>query len=71
VGGVIVLTNARTIMKAADVASGIRPIVYAFVVAAWALAITLSVRALRRTRRAAAATPAAPHPTPTPALDAA
>ncbi|MEH1126019.1 sulfite exporter TauE/SafE family protein [Micromonospora sp. CPCC 206061] len=74
VGGVIVLTNARTIMKAADVASDIRPIVYGFVVVAWAVAITLSVRALRRTRRAAAAKAeptAAPHPTPTPALDVA
>jgi uncharacterized protein len=60
VGGLIVLTNARTIMRAVDAPSGLRPLVYVAIVAAWAGALYLSVRVLRRTRRAAepAASPA-------------
>jgi uncharacterized membrane protein YfcA len=55
VGGMIVLTNARTLMRAFDVAAGARPVVYATIVVAWVLAATLAVRALLRTRREAAA----------------
>ncbi|SDZ09167.1 hypothetical protein SAMN05444365_105271 [Micromonospora pattaloongensis] len=58
VGGVIVLTNARTLMRAFDVAAGIRPVVYVAIVLAWIAAATFAVRALLRTRRAAAAAPA-------------
>jgi hypothetical protein len=54
VGGLIVLTNSRTIMRALDAPSGLRPVVYLAVVVAWAGAIYLAVRVLRRTRRAAA-----------------
>ncbi|GAA4685007.1 sulfite exporter TauE/SafE family protein [Phytohabitans rumicis] len=67
VGGLIVLTNARTIMRAFDVPEGPRPFVYALIVAVWAAAITLAVRALRRTRRPTP-TPT-PTPSPVPALD--
>lgn len=58
VGGLIVLTNARTIMRALDAPSGLRPVVYLAVAAAWAVAIYLAVRILRRARRAAAEAPA-------------
>ena len=69
VGGLIVLTNSRTIMRAVDAPSGLRPVVYLTVVAAWAGALYLSVRVLRRTRRTAAATPVAAERVPV--LDAA
>ena len=55
VGGMIILTNSRTIMKSFDVAAGLRPAVYGLVVVAWVVAIGFAVRALRNTRRAAAA----------------
>jgi len=67
VGGLIVLTNSRTIMRAVDAPSGLRPVVYLAVVAAWAGAIYLALRVLRRTRAAAAA--AAPVEEREPALD--
>jgi uncharacterized protein len=53
VGGLIVLTNSRTVMRALEAPSGLRPVVYVAVVAAWAGALYLAVRVLRRTRRAA------------------
>ncbi len=55
VGGMIVLTNSRTIMKSFDVAGGLRPAVYTLVVVAWVTAIGFAARALHSTRRAAAA----------------
>lgn len=51
VGGVIVLTNARTLMRSFDVAAGIRPLVYLTVVVAWGVAFALALRVLRRTRQ--------------------
>ncbi|MEV1287575.1 sulfite exporter TauE/SafE family protein [Micromonospora sp. NPDC049679] len=63
VGGMIVLTNARTLMRAFDVAPGARPVVYVTIVAGWILATTLAVRALLRTRREAAAAATAAEPT--------
>ncbi|WP_422732994.1 sulfite exporter TauE/SafE family protein [Micromonospora sp. WMMD558] len=77
IGGVIVLTNARTLMRAADLGGGVRPAVYALLVAGWVAALGLAVRALLRTRRARAlanavhtppTTPA--HPTPEPVTTA-
>jgi hypothetical protein len=62
VGGVIILTNARTIMRATEVPDAATIVVYALAVAGWAVAVTLSVRSLRRIRRAEAA--ARPHPRP-------
>ncbi len=57
VGGMIILTNSRTIMKSFDTSTGLRPAVYGLVVVAWVTAIGFAVRALRSTRRAAAAAP--------------
>ncbi|MFC0003205.1 sulfite exporter TauE/SafE family protein [Micromonospora siamensis] len=70
VGGVIVLTNARTLMRAGDLGGSARPAVYALLAAGWLVALVLAVRALRRTRRAravAATALAAPAPTDHPA----
>ncbi|MGW0216032.1 sulfite exporter TauE/SafE family protein [Micromonospora chokoriensis] len=55
VGGVIVLTNARTLIRSADLDDGpVRPIVYILLAAGWLAALVLAVRALRRTRRESA-----------------
>ncbi|HEU4426552.1 MAG TPA: sulfite exporter TauE/SafE family protein [Pilimelia sp.] len=54
VGGLIVLTNARTMMRAIEVAAGITYAVYAGICVAWIVALVFSVRALRRARREAA-----------------
>jgi len=54
VGGLIVMTNARTMMRAFEVAPGIMYAVYAVIGVAWIAAIVFSVRALRRSRRQAA-----------------
>ncbi|WBB80082.1 sulfite exporter TauE/SafE family protein [Micromonospora sp. WMMD882] len=59
VGGVIVLTNARGLLRAADLGGPAPAVVYALLGAGWLTALVLAVRALRRTRRAEAATPAA------------
>ncbi|MGC5318887.1 sulfite exporter TauE/SafE family protein [Micromonospora arida] len=66
VGGVIVLTNARTLIRSAELDGPVRPALYALLAAGWLAALVLAVRALRRTRRAraeaaeaAAAAPAA------------
>jgi hypothetical protein len=64
IGGLIVLTNARTIMNAADLAAAPRTVLYALIVAGWAVAVTFAVRALRRARHAAAAEIHAPEPRP-------
>ena len=58
VGGVIVLTNARTLLRSAELDGPVRPITYALLAAGWLAALVLAVRALRRTRlaRAEAAT---------------
>jgi uncharacterized protein len=69
VGGLIVLTNARTIMRAVDAPAGLRPLAYVAIVLAWAGALYLSVRVLRRTRAAAAAPASAEERVPV--LDAA
>ncbi|MEV0723052.1 sulfite exporter TauE/SafE family protein [Micromonospora purpureochromogenes] len=54
IGGVIVLTNARTLMRAGELGGAARPAVYALLAVGWAVALALAVRALRRTRRARA-----------------
>ncbi|MDG4831998.1 TSUP family transporter [Solwaraspora sp. WMMD1047] len=57
VGGLIVLTNARTLMNGLDlVPAGDRSTVYLVIVAGWLTATAFAVRALRHSRRAAAAT---------------
>ncbi|PZG12117.1 permease [Micromonospora craterilacus] len=60
VGGVIVLTNARVLMRSADLGGSLPVVVYLLLAAGWVAALALSVRVLLRTRRermlAAAAT---------------
>lgn len=53
VGGVIVLTNARTLMRGADVGGDARPVIYTLLLAGWLVAAAMAVRALLRTRRTA------------------
>ncbi len=60
VGGIIVLTNGRTLMRAYDVPGGWRTAVYAVVVAGWIVAGYFAARALRRTRALAEARPVSP-----------
>ncbi|MGC4811792.1 sulfite exporter TauE/SafE family protein [Micromonospora sp. DT228] len=67
IGGVIVLTNARTLIRSTGLDGPVRPVMYALLAAGWLAALVLAVRALRRTRRvraeaavaAASASPAA------------
>ncbi|MEV4492062.1 sulfite exporter TauE/SafE family protein [Micromonospora coxensis] len=74
IGGVIVLTNARTLLRAGDAGASLTPVVYTLLVVGWVVALALSVRALRRARRArataeaalAAAGPTPPGAAPTP-----
>ncbi|MBM0278201.1 sulfite exporter TauE/SafE family protein [Micromonospora tarensis] len=54
VGGVIVLTNARTLIRSAELGGPLRPTLYALLAAGWLTALVFAVRALRRTRRARA-----------------
>jgi uncharacterized membrane protein YfcA len=56
VGGLIVLTNTRTLLKAFEVDSGITTPVYLGIVLIWAAAIVISLRAVARERLAAAET---------------
>ncbi|MHA4951357.1 sulfite exporter TauE/SafE family protein [Micromonospora sp. SD19] len=60
VGGVIVLTNARTLLRSAELGGPARPAVYALLAAGWLAALVLAVRALRRTRHAHAEAAPAP-----------
>ncbi|MBQ1025710.1 sulfite exporter TauE/SafE family protein [Micromonospora sp. C95] len=71
VGGVIVLTNARVLMRAGDVDGSLPVIVYLLLAAGWITALTLAVRVLRRTRRERSlattlTTDTPPPPTPEP-----
>ncbi|MBB5825331.1 sulfite exporter TauE/SafE family protein [Micromonospora carbonacea] len=59
IGGVIVLTNARTLVRAGELPGGVQWTVYALLAAGWVAAVVLAVRALRRTRRARATVAAA------------
>lgn len=51
VGGIIVLTNTRTILKAFEITGGARTAVYAVISALWIAAVAYAVATLRRTRR--------------------
>lgn len=51
VGGIIVLTNARTLLRSFDASGAARTTAYVFLVLAWLVALTLAVRTLMRTRR--------------------
>jgi uncharacterized membrane protein YfcA len=56
VGGIIVFTNSRTLMRSFDVEGNLGSLVYPLVAAAWVVALVLSVRAWRRVKAAQAAT---------------
>ncbi|GIF66560.1 UPF0721 transmembrane protein [Asanoa ishikariensis] len=66
VGGVIILTNVRTLLRSdwIDASDGVRYSVYAVIWVAWAAAVTYSVRAYRAENRAAAASVVADEPEP-------
>jgi len=55
VGGLIIVTNARTLLTAFDVATDTRVLVYALLYAVWAAALTLAVRRLLADRAASRA----------------
>ncbi|MEE3917861.1 sulfite exporter TauE/SafE family protein [Micromonospora sp. BRA006-A] len=71
IGGVIVLTNARTLLSAGGVGGSVPVVVYVLLGAAWLVAVGLAVRAPRRTRRARATVEAALADGPAPAGEAA
>ena len=52
VGGLIVLTNGRTLLREAGVGGEVRSAAYAAIVALWAAAIVVAVRAIRAERAA-------------------
>jgi uncharacterized membrane protein YfcA len=62
VGGIIVLTNARTILNALDVGTVTTVATYVVVVAAWITAVSVAVTKLRRSREEGAALPADAEP---------
>jgi uncharacterized membrane protein YfcA len=51
VGGIIIITNSRTLMKSFEVTGGTRTAVYVALFAVWGLAVAISVRGLRRDSR--------------------
>ncbi|MEH1013208.1 sulfite exporter TauE/SafE family protein [Micromonospora sp. CPCC 206060] len=59
IGGVIVLTNARTLFRTAEVAGPVSLVGYGLLAVGWVVALVFAVRALRRTRRARAVAAAA------------
>ncbi|MFG2055902.1 sulfite exporter TauE/SafE family protein [Micromonospora sp. NPDC048930] len=59
IGGVIVLTNARTLLRAGELGGPVPAVVYAVLGAGWLVALVLAARALRRARRARAVAAAA------------
>jgi uncharacterized membrane protein YfcA len=51
VGGIIIITNSRTLMKSFEVAGGSRAGIYVALFTIWAAAVAVSVRGLRRDSR--------------------
>ncbi len=64
VGGIIVLTNARTLVRQAGIEGAGAAAIYLGIVALWAAAVALSARTVLRER----ATGADEHPTDEPVL---
>ncbi len=54
VGGLIILTNARTIMRALDVSGGASTTIYLFIVGVWVAAVAIAVSRMRRANAEAA-----------------
>jgi uncharacterized membrane protein YfcA len=69
VGGVIVLTNTRTILRALDVADGARTPIYLAIVGVWIAAMAIAIAKLRQAADAEPATPADAEPAPAVARD--
>lgn len=57
VGGLIMLTNARTVLTALGIDGDARTMAYLLIAAAWAAALGLALRAVLRARAAAATSP--------------
>ncbi len=51
VGGIIILTNTRTLFNAFDVSNAVRPEIYATIAAIWLVFLGLAVQGLRKDRR--------------------
>jgi len=51
VGGIIVLTNTRTVLRALDVSTNWRATIYAFVVGLWVAAVAVALSKLRGAHR--------------------
>jgi hypothetical protein len=52
VGGIIVFTNARTVLRALDLPGPATAAIYVLILAAWATAVTVALRKLRATAAA-------------------
>jgi hypothetical protein len=63
VGGIIVLTNTRTILGALDVSTNWRVTVYAFVVGLWVAAVAIALSKLRGAPQEVAGVPTTEQPT--------
>ncbi|MHA6795783.1 sulfite exporter TauE/SafE family protein [Pseudonocardia bannensis] len=50
VGGIIILTNTRTILRAAEIDGGLRTTIYLIIVAAWIAAVGVAVAKVRAAR---------------------
>jgi hypothetical protein len=53
VGGIIILTNTRTLLNAFEVSNSVRPEIYATIAAIWLVFVGLAVQGLRKDRREA------------------
>ncbi len=58
IGGVIVLTNGRTLMNAFGLEMNVQVLIYAVVTVAWAVALAVAIRAVRGERGTMALSPA-------------
>jgi uncharacterized membrane protein YfcA len=56
IGGIIVLTNTRTLLRAFDAEAALGGVLYLVIALAWIASAAFAVRALRRSRREATAT---------------
>ncbi|OZM71451.1 permease [Amycolatopsis antarctica] len=53
-GGLIVLTNARTLLSSADASDALSTVVYAVIVVLWAAGLTVAIRSVREDKRVSA-----------------
>jgi hypothetical protein len=57
VGGIIVLTNTRTLLRAFDAEAALGPVFYSLGALAWVVALAYGIRAWKRTRPSRSASP--------------